>query len=123
MKAYVEAQNKVDANALMEMVSQRPGVASISLGEITRGWDGIRTAVDDMIGSEGVFKISLGTTDVETLGPSFVLVYAPCTITAALEGEPVQYRGAASLVLEKTSGKWKVFHEHSSVELPEAEGD
>lgn len=123
VKSYVEAQNKVDASAQMEMVSNRKGVSSLSMGEITRGWEAIRASVDEMVGSEGQFKISLGTIDVEELGPTFALAFAPCTITVASGEGALQLRGAVSLVLERTTGHWKVFHEHSSVKLPEETGD
>jgi uncharacterized protein (TIGR02246 family) len=123
VKSYVEAQNKVDASALMEMVSKRTGVTSVGMGEITRGWEAIRAEVDEVVGSEGLFKISVGTIDVEELGPSFALALAPCTITFNSEHGSLQLRGAVSLVLEKAGDKWTVFHEHTSVRLPEAEGD
>ncbi len=123
VKSYVEAQNKVDASAMMEMVSKRTGVTSVGMGEITRGWEAIRADVDEIVGSEGLFKIAVGTIDVEELGPSFALAVAPCTITFGSQQGDLQLRGAVSLVLEKSTDKWKVFHEHTSVRLPEAEGD
>lgn len=123
VKSYIDAQNKVDASGQMEMVSRKPAVSSISMGEIVRGWEAIRADVDKVVGSEGQFKISIGTIDVEVLGTNYALAFAPCTITFhAAEGD-VQLRGAISLVLEKSAGKWKVLHEHSSAQLPEVEGD
>jgi ketosteroid isomerase-like protein len=123
VKAYVEAQNKVDASAIMEMVSKSPGVASISMGEITRGWEAIRNDVDSTVGSEGQAKIALGTIDVNQLGSGFALAFAPCTITFAPEQGGLQLRGALTLVLEKSGVNWKVLHEHASAQLPTAEGD
>ncbi len=123
VKAYVEAQNKADASAIMEMVSKSPGVASIAMGEITRGWEGIRTEADAMVGSEGQFKMAVGTIDVNQLGSAFALAFAPCTITMVLEQGSVQVRGALTVVLEKSAGKWKVLHEHASAQLPTEEGD
>src|SRR2546422_6446260 len=61
VKAYVEAQNKFDASAIMEMVGKKPGVASITMGKITRGWEAIRDDVDAAVGSEGRVSIALGT--------------------------------------------------------------
>ncbi len=123
VKSYIDAQNKVDASVQMEMVSRKPGVSSISMGEIVRGWEAVRADVDKVVGSEGQFKISIGTIDVDLLGTSYALVVAPCTITLHAAGGDVQVRGAISMVLEKSVGKWKVLHEHSSAQLPEAEGD
>ncbi len=123
VKSYFDAQNRVDASAQMEMVSKKPGVSSISMGEIVRGWEAIRAGVDKMVGSEGRFRLSVGTIDVEALGPNFALAYAPCTMTFHTAQGEVQMRGAVTLVLVKSSGKWKVLHEHGSAQLPELEGD
>ena len=123
VKQYVDAQNKVDASALMEMISKRAGVTSVSMGEITRGWEAIRAEVDEVVGSEGLFKIAVGSIDVEELGPGFALALAPCTITVTSAQESLQLRGAVSLVLERSGDKWVVFHEHTSVRLPEPDGD
>ena len=68
LKTYVDAQNKVDATSIMEMVSKRPDVASITMGEITRGWEAIRNGVDAGVGTEGEMKLALGTIDVAELG-------------------------------------------------------
>jgi len=121
-KSYVKAQNKVDASAIMELVSKKPGVASISMGEITRGWEDIRKDVDSMVGSEGVMKIAIGTIDVEPLGPNFALAFAPCTITLAVAQGGLQVRGAVTLIVEKSEGKWKLIHEHTSAQITENEG-
>ena len=123
VKTYVDAQNRVDASAQMEMVSKKSGVSAISMGEIRRGWEAIRADVDETVGSEGLFKISIGTIDVEALGPSFALAYAPCTMTFRTADGELQLRGAVTLVLDKSSGKWKVLHEHGSAQLPEVEGE
>ncbi len=123
VKAYVEAQNNADANAIMEMVSKNPGVAAISLGDITRGWEAIRHDADEMVGSKGQMTLALGTIDVSQLGANFALAFAPCTLTLASEHGAAQLHGALTLVLEKSAGKWKIFHEHSSVQLPSDESE
>jgi len=123
VKTYVEVQNKFDATATMELVSRKPGVASIAMGDITRGWDSIRDDVDSTVGSEGRLKLALGTIDVNSLGPGFALAFAPCTINVITDSGELQLKGALTLVLEKSTGKWKVLHEHISVQLPDAEGD
>jgi ketosteroid isomerase-like protein len=109
----------------MDMVSKKAGVASIAMGEITRGWEAIRTQVDEMVGSEGTLKLALGTIDVEPLAPNFALAFAPCTVTLSTEEGALQLRGAVTLLVEKAAGKWKVLHEHSSAQIPETpeEGD
>lgn len=123
VKAYIDAQNRVDASALVDMISRKPGVSAITMGEIVRGWEAIRADVDSAVGSEGQMKISLGSIDVESLGPNFALAFAPCTLTVHTAVGDIQLRGAVTLVLEKTTGKWKVLHDHSSAQLPELEGE
>lgn len=123
VKAYVEAQNKLDASAMMDMVSRDPSVASITMGEVLRGWDAIRDDVDEMVGSNDDMTIALGNIDVVPLGSGFVLAFAPCSISYTDDEGPVQTRGALSLVLEKSSGHWKVLHEHASIQVPEDDGD
>jgi ketosteroid isomerase-like protein len=123
VKAYVEAQNKLDASAMMEMVSRDPSVASITMGEVLRGWDAIRDDVDEMVGSNDDMTIALGTIDVVPLGSGFVLAFAPCSIAYTDDEGPVQTRGALSLVLEKSSGHWKVLHEHASIQVPDDDQD
>jgi ketosteroid isomerase-like protein len=123
VKAYVEAENRLDASAMMEMVSRDPEVASITMGEVLRGWDAIRDDVDDMVGSNDDMTIALGTIEVVPLGSGYVLAFAPCSIAYTDEEGPVQTRGALSLVLEKSSGHWKVLHEHASIQVPDDEED
>ena len=121
VKAYVEAQNRLDASAMMEMVSRNPEVASITMGEVLRGWDAIRDDVDEMVGSNDDMTIALGTIEVVPLGSGFVLAFAPCSIAYTDDEGPVQTRGALTLVLEKSSGRWKVLHEHASIQVPDDE--
>ena len=64
-------------------------------------------------------RIALGTIEVVPLGPIHVLAFAPCVITLRDESGEDQLRGALSLVLEKSTGKWKVLHGHASVRVPE----
>ena len=120
VRTYIANHNLADATSLSEAVSRRPEVTSVSDGEITRGWDAIRTATDEIAGMEGRIKVAIGTMDVTLLGTSYALVVAPTTITGQNEqGQTVQIRGAATLVLEKTSEGWKVLNEHYSTKTVE----
>ena len=123
VKAYVEAENKGDASAIMEMISKSTDVASVTMGEITRGWDGIRDDVDAMTGAEEKVQVTLGTIEVTPLGTNFALAFAPCTITSSAAAEGLQLRGALTLVLEKSGKAWKILHEHTSAQPPPDEGD
>ena len=119
VKAYVEAANKADVTAMMEMYSRKPGVTAVSDGEITRGWDAIRTGSDQMIGKEGSYKISVGSIDVTPMGSSFALAVAPYTVTVVTEKGSVQLPSAMSLVLEKFESKWTIVHDHMSTKAQE----
>jgi len=123
VKAYVEAENKGDASAIMEMISKNADVASVTMGEITRGWDGIRDDVDAMTGAPEKVQVTLGTIEVIPLGTNFALTFAPCTITSSAAAEGLQLRGALTLVLEKSGKAWKILHEHTSAQPPPDEGD
>ncbi len=116
VRAYVDASNKVDITAAMELMSRRPEVSSVEDGNITRGWDAIRQAADEMLGMEGRFKVAVGSMDVTLLGAANALVVAPTTITIVDDaGQTVQVKGALSLVLERVQGAWKILHEHHSI--------
>lgn len=98
----------------MEAVKRGPEVTSVTDGQITRGWDAIRTQTDEITGREGTFKVAVGTMDVTMLGSSYALVVAPTTISATTAQGAVEARGAVTLVLEKASGTWKIVNEHYS---------
>lgn len=51
------------------MYSRQPGVTSVGDGQIMRGWDRIREAFDQLVGTQGKFKIDIGSIDVVPLGP------------------------------------------------------
>jgi uncharacterized protein (TIGR02246 family) len=114
VRAYIDAHNKADATALMEALKRSADVTSVNDGQITRGWEGIRTQTDELTGREGSFKLAIGTMDVTALGASYALVVAPTTITVATPQGPVEARGAMTLLLERVPGSWKIINEHYS---------
>jgi len=119
--AYVDANSRADVNVMMEMVSRTAGVVSIGDGKIARGWDAIRSEANKLVGFQDRYQILLGPVDVSGLGTRHALAVAPYTITLLTEeGAKVKVRGALTLVLEKTSGAWKIMHEHSSSAVDEA---
>ena len=122
MKSYVDAMNKADVTAMMEMFSRKSGVTSIGDAEISRGWDAIRTESDKIVGKEGSYKVSIGAIDATPLGASYALAVSPYTLTAATEKGTVHVEGAMTLVLEKSEGKWLIVHEHESTkaQVPDA---
>lgn len=118
VRAYVDAQSKPDATAVLDMVSHKASVTSIEMGRITRGWDTIRMQVDEGIGSPFNAKMTLGVVDVEVLGSAHALAVAPFSATISTPQGEIQVHGALTLVVEKSGGAWKVLHEHSSVQVP-----
>ena len=118
VRAYIEASNNADPTALMDLVSKKSEVSTIEMGVVTRGFEEIRAAVDKLTGTQGTHRISLGSMDVTFLGPGYALVVTPVTIDLTVGENQAQIRGAMTMVLEKSSGKWKMFHEHDSLQFP-----
>jgi beta-aspartyl-peptidase (threonine type) len=116
VRGFFRTMNEADVAALVEMYARVPDVASISDGEITRGWEAIRADADSMLGMQGRYRVDVGSTDVVALGTAHAVAFAPATITVPVEGGSVQVRGAFTLVLRKTPGGWKILHEHSSLQ-------
>jgi uncharacterized protein (TIGR02246 family) len=117
VRDYMDAHNRADATAMMELVARRPEVSSVSLGEITRGWEAIRTETDEMTGQEGRQRHAVGTMDVTMLGAGHAMVIAPTTIAVVQPQGEVQLRGAMTLVLVKQPVGWRILHEHFSIQL------
>ena len=114
VRAYIEAHNNADAATIAEMYSREAGVTSVGDGVITRGWDRIREAFDQLVGAEGKFRVSIGSIDVTPLGPSYSLALTSYTLTTTAAGTETQQRGAMTLVLQKVAGEWKIIHDHTS---------
>jgi ketosteroid isomerase-like protein len=117
--SLAEVSNKADASATMELYSHRPEVSSIDNGSITRGWEAIRQQADAQIGSEGRYKISVGTIDVTPLGPSYALAVAAVAVSVEVGGrkENVELPGAMTIVFEKSGTTWNVLHDHDSIKF------
>lgn len=116
VRAYIDAVNQADFGTVAEMYSKQPGVTSVGNGEIVRGWDRIREALDEFIGTEGTYKVTLGSVDVTPLGPGYAMALGSYTITTGAAGQSPPERAAITLVFQKVQGEWKIIHEHSSSE-------
>ena len=101
------------------MYSRKAGVTSVEDGEISRGWDAIRTGADELVGKEGSYKISIGSIDVVPLGASYALAVAPYTITVGAGDTVVQAPSVMTMVLEKSGSKWTIIHDHMSTKAAE----
>ena len=96
VRAYVDAINKADAATLVEMYSREAGVTSVGDGQITRGWDAIRSTADSIAGAEGKYKVATGSIDVIPLGSGYALALTSTILTVNGSGPPEQ--GTASLL-------------------------
>jgi uncharacterized protein (TIGR02246 family) len=119
VNAYIEAENRGDVYEMMALVSRRDDVVSISDGQIQRGWQTIRNSNDQIVGHESGPGMTLGPVDVMVLGPTAAVAVAPFTFTVASAQGTVRVPGATSFVFEKSSGKWLVVHEHTSITTQE----
>ena len=117
VRAYVDATNRGDVDAVVSTLSRHPNASSVSVGIITRGWEALRAQSDSLAGSEGSMRVSLGSIDVTPLGAAHALVVTGITITVQTPQGPVQLRGAWSAVLERVAGNWKVLHDHTSLPI------
>lgn len=117
--AYVDAMNRGDVYDMMAMVSRRDDVVSISDGQVERGWQTIRNSNDQIVGHDANAGMMLGAIDVMVLSPTAAVAVAPFTFTVATVHGSVQVPGASSFVFDKSSGKWLVVHEHTSVATQE----
>ena len=119
VRAYIDATNGDDPSAVMDMVSRKPEASTAEMGVINRGFEAIRSEVEKLAGTGGTHHVSLGTMDVTFLGQGYALVVAPVTIDLSSDESRAEMRAAITLVLEKSSGKWKVLHAHHSLQFPQ----
>lgn len=118
VRAYIDAGNDSDPTAFMDMVSRKPEVSTAATGVINRGWEAIRSEANRLATSQGTHHVTLASTDVTFLGPGYALVVASVNVDLSVGENQAQMQGAMTLVLEKSSGKWKVLHEHDSLQFP-----
>ena len=118
VRAYVDANNGADPISIMDMVSRKPETSMAEMGAINRGWEAIRAELEKLASTQGTHTVSLGTMDITPLGPGYVLVVASIDVDLGSGDGEARLQGAMTLVLEKSSGKWKVLHEHDSLHFP-----
>ncbi|PYQ12935.1 MAG: hypothetical protein DMH00_05405 [Acidobacteria bacterium] len=100
-----------------------PGATSVMEGDILRGWEAIRLETDKVAGTAGEYHWAPGTMEVVPLGRDHALVVVPVNITHKSGLGREELAGASTLVLEQKDGKWKVLHEHHSIQPEEPEND
>jgi len=117
-RAYIEAHNGTEPSAVMDLISRRPEASSVTMGAVARGPEAIRRETGTLAGVQGSHRMRPDSMDVVPLGPGFALVVAPVSFEFATEGLNSDLHGALTLVVEKSTGKWKVLHEHVSLQFP-----
>ena len=116
VRAYFDSLNRADPTGIIERVSHTEEATSVIEGEILRGWDAIRDETDRMAGTAGEEVWAPGTMDVVFMGSDHALVVVPVNVTLSLGMGREDLAGAATLVLERKAGVWKVLHEHRSLQ-------
>ena len=117
VRAYVDASNRADVQAIIDSYSKSANVSTAGLGEIRRGWEAIRAQADSIAGQEGLMHFSLGAIDVTSLGSGYALVVSSVVVRITTEQGVAQVRGALTVVLERVGGAWRVLHDHVSLPL------
>jgi ketosteroid isomerase-like protein len=116
VRAYFDSLNRADPTDIMERFSHTENTSSILEGDILRGWKAIRDETDWMAGTAGEEVWAPGTMEVVFLGSDHALVVVPVNLTLTLGMGREEVAGAATLVLERKAGVWKVLHEHRSLQ-------
>lgn len=119
VRRYVEAINRADAPAIMELYARVPEVTSADNTDITHGWDAIRNDAASL--AQNRYRMELDTVDVVPLGTGYALAVAKATYTFGTRQGMLRVRGVVTLVLQEIGGAWKVIHDHSSSQSPGGE--
>lgn len=126
VRDYFDSLNRADPTGIMERFSHKAETTSVLEGEILRGWEAIRDETDRMAGTAGEEVWAPGTMEVVFLGEDHALVVVPMNVTLSFGMGREDLAGAATLVLERRAGVWKVLHEHRSLQHDDydtSEGD
>ena len=121
VRAYAEAANHGDVAAYTEMYKESVDLIAISDGVMSRGWSSMRDEANQMLGKEGLYKISTGVVDVLALGTTRAVAMFPFVLTLQTERGPATLNGAMTLVLEKSGAKWLIIHDHTSLQALQEE--
>ncbi len=114
LHAYIAAEEAHDPDAIMNLISRRPGVTAISQGRLLTGRDAIERAIRLAAASQKFPKIALDSIAVRPLGNAHALAVAEYTLRVHLTQGPLETRYAWTLILEKFQDQWKIVHEHHS---------
>lgn len=116
VKQYVDAINRANAPAIMDLYARVPEVTSADNTDITRGWDAIRNDAASL--AQNRYRMTLDSVSVVPLGPGYALAVAGATYSFGTPQGALRVRGVLTLVLQKAGDVWKVIHDHSSSQNP-----
>jgi uncharacterized protein (TIGR02246 family) len=114
LNAYVTAEQAQDPASIMNLMSRRTSVTSVTQGRILSGRTAIQRESELAAHSQKPPKISLNTIAVSPLGEDYALAVAEYTVRVHLTRGPLEFQGVWTVVLERTDGEWKILHEHHS---------
>jgi ketosteroid isomerase-like protein len=116
LSKFTQAANQADIPALSTMMSAKPGVVYIADGTITRGPDAIGSALNNLVGKQGKYNISLGSLDVANVN-GLALATGPYVLKLKGESATASLKGAVTILLEyQGKKKWVITHIHRSTE-------
>jgi uncharacterized protein (TIGR02246 family) len=118
VRGYVDAVNRADMTAYVDMYAQRRDLIVVNDGQVTRGWEAVRDEANQMMGAEGSYRISAGVVDVVILSADMAIAVLPFAASVNTTQGPMQLRGAMTLILQKTAEGWRIIHDHTSTAAP-----
>lgn len=116
VRHYAAMTRADDPAQVMALFSRDPGVSSVGVGKILKGYDAIQTATKDSIAHSSQTPLDVGAIDVTPLAADTVLAVFPFTLTLGTKGKtPVKTPGAGTIILKRTKDGLRVMHEHYSL--------
>lgn len=113
---YVAAVNRGDAREVADLYARRPGVSSAGDGEVTTGWSAVLALYRDFLEAYGRVRMRVDSLTVTPVGSNGALAVFKYEWMAVRDGDTVRYRGAMTLVYERSPQGWWVVHDHTSSE-------
>lgn len=117
LKSSAAVWNKGDLEGFMVDYYQSPELTFTSGGRILRGYDALRERYEKRYGQtrESMGQLSFSDIEVWRLGPGRALVMGRWKVDRQEAGAPTSDDGVFSLVMVEVDGRWKIFHDHTSV--------
>ena len=108
VRAYVDARNRPDPTAVMDLFSHQENVMSIAGGEVTKGWEAIKARLEKDVADSGLARLVPGSMEVRPMGDQHALVFVPISmVRPGVFGEQ-KTTGQMLLVLEKEQVGWRI---------------